>query len=124
MWVISIGIVILSISAFLYVFGPIDHIPRIRAVSKSPDGALVVRVYKKRLSLLPTVRTGILVRILDARQDVLYERIIFEDSWWHHDFEDMYTQIVFEGDEIRIGPKFTPNDYFVIKRTELRVGNP
>jgi len=31
----------------------------------------------------------------------------------------MYSKISFEGGKIRIGPKYTPDEYFVITRQEL-----
>jgi len=122
--IISAVTVILGIGAFTCVIGPIDHVPRLYAFAKSPDGTLIVRVLKKRLSLWPNVRMGILVRISNRQDEVLYERIIFEDSWWDYDIGEMYKQIVFDQDEIRIGPKFTPDDYFVVKKSELRSNTP
>ncbi len=61
------------------------------------------------------------MRIWETNGNLIYDRIIFEDDWWNGDIDDMYSKIVFENDEIRIGPKFTPDDYFVIKKTDLSV---
>jgi hypothetical protein len=116
---ILIPVVITVVWAFTYVVGPLDSVPRLRASAKSPDGLITTRVYKQRLALYPILRVGILVRISDNQEVVLYERVIFEDSWWNEDIGEMYKYIAYEGDEIRIGPKYSPKEYFVIKRSEL-----
>ena len=113
-------IIIASVALLTYVDGPIDRIPRIWASATSPDGTFTVKVYKKRLALLPTNRVGILVRIWNKQGQLVYDRIIFQDNWWYYDIGDMYKNIVFDRDEIRVGPKFTPDDYFVIKKSELK----
>ena len=114
--VILTAAIISGLAILTYVDGPIDHIPRIRVSATSPDGALSVNVYKKRLSIS---RVGILVRISNQRKQLIYDRIIHVDGWWHWDFEGMYSKISFEGEEIRIGPRYSPDEYFVITRQEL-----
>lgn len=114
-------VVITVISLFVYIFGPLDKIPRLRVSAISPDKTLIVKVYKQRLSFYPTLRVGISVNIYDNQNTLLYDKVIFEDGWWNADIGEMYSQISFVNDEIRIGPKFSPDDYYVIKKSELRV---
>ena len=122
--VILTAVIIVGVGIFTYVNGPIDHIPRLRVSATSPDQALTVSVYKKQLAFFPQGRVGILVRVWETNGNLIYDRIIFEDDSWNWDIGDMYSKIAFENDEIRIGPKFTPDDYFVIRKAELRVRKP
>jgi hypothetical protein len=111
-------VVVIVVAAFTYVVGPLDSVPRKRASATSPDGALTVEVFKQRLSLFPKLRVGILVRVTDQTNKLLYEKIIFEEGWWNADIGEMFKQITFSGDEIRIGPMFSPDEYFTIRRPD------
>src|SRR5258705_12400289 len=68
-------VVVIVVTAFTYVVGPLDSVPRKRASATSPDGALTVEVFKQRLSLFPKLRVGILVRVTDQTNKPLYEKI-------------------------------------------------
>lgn len=113
-------IVILGLCGAVRIFGPFDKAPRLRADATSPDQTLRVQVFQKRLSFFPTLRFGILVRVYDNQSNLLYDKIIFEDSWWNEDLGEMYTQIIFDTAEIKIGPKFSPTDYYVIRKSDLK----
>lgn len=74
---------------------------------------------KQGLGRYPS-RAGILVRIHDREEKAVYEKIIFEDGRWDEDVCEMYQRTVFNEAQMLIGPKFTPGDYFVIKRADLK----
>jgi hypothetical protein len=116
--VVTVIAVICSWAA-VNIFGPLDSIPRLRANAVNTDRTLSVKVYKKRLSSFSTTGVGILVRVYDGQNNLLYDKVVFEDGWWDADVGEMYSKIVFAGDEIKIGPKFSPDDYFVIKKSDL-----
>lgn len=112
-------VVIMVIWLFVHIFGPLDNIPRLRVFATSPDKALIVKVFKKRLSFYPSIRVGILVNIHNNQNTLLYDKVIFEDGWWNDDIGEMYSQILFVNEEIWVGPKFSPDDYYVIKKSDL-----
>ena len=62
---------------------------------------------------------GILVRVYDGQNNMVYDKVVFKDGWWDADVGEMYSKILFADNEIKIGPKFSPDDYLVIKNTEL-----
>ncbi|MEQ1643317.1 MAG: hypothetical protein ABL959_07755 [Pyrinomonadaceae bacterium] len=105
----------------IYLTGLIDYIPQLRASAQSPDGELSVSVYQKRMTPRPFfARMGAYVQIIDQKGALVYKKEIYHDD----DFDDTvgvaFKDIVFEGDEIRIGPGvYIPNKYFIIKRSEL-----
>jgi len=113
-------IVIIGFSVFISYFGPLDRAPRLRATGRSPDGELLVKVFKQQQSLFPVFRVGIHVRIYDRQNNLLFDKFIFEDGWWHWDVGDMYSSVEFTKDEIHVGPGYSPGDYYAIKRAELK----
>jgi hypothetical protein len=119
--VIGLLIIIGLIGVFIYHFGPLDSIPRLRASAISPDRSLTVKVYKQRLALYPNLRVGVLVKIYDEEGRKIYDKIIFEDGWWNEDIGEMYTRIMFNDSEILIGPKFSPDEYYIIKKDDLKM---
>src|SRR5262245_44439475 len=63
---------------FHYITGVFDYIPRLRASAKSPDGALTVKVYQKRLMPRPFFpRMGAVARVYDRHGKIIYENIFF-----------------------------------------------
>lgn len=117
-------LVVVAVAILVYgvvrTFGPLDSFSRLRASARSPDGKLTVKVSREMLQHYPSLRVGVFVRVYDDEENLLYERKIFEDGWWDEDLGEMYKKIVFDDQEIRIGPKFDPSDYFVIPKSELR----
>lgn len=116
-------LVVVAVAILVYgvvrTFGPFDSLPRLRASARSPDGKFTVKVFREMVQHYPSLRVGLFVRVYDDKEHLIYERKIFEDGWWDEDFGEMYKNIVFEGEEIRIGPKFDTTDYFVIRKSEL-----
>src|SRR5205814_10334563 len=101
-------------------FGPLDRVPRLRATGRSPDGELLVEVFEQKESVFSSFKIGILVRIYDKRGKLLFDKFIFEDCWWYFDVGDMYSGVEFTNDEIHVGPGYSPEDYFPIKRADLK----
>jgi hypothetical protein len=122
--IVIVIIAIILVWLFFDIVGPLDKIPRLRVSATNQDKTLVVKVYKKRLSFYPKLRVGILVNIYDNQDTLLYDKVIFEDGLWDHDIGEMYSEILFVDDEIWIGPKFTPDEYYVIKKSDLRSITP
>ena len=120
-WLIISLILVCVVGFFVYITGALDYIPRLRASAQSPDGALTVRVYQKRLALRPFFpRMGAIAKVFDQNEKLVYEKTIFSDDDWGNTLGDAYTQIVFVGEEIRISPK--PYDRavpFTIKKADL-----
>lgn len=114
--VVAVAILVFGV---VKTFGPFDSLPRLRASARSPDGKLTVKVFRQMLQHFPSLRVGLFVRVYNDQEKLIYERKIFEDGWWDEDFGEMYKNIVFDGEEIRIGPKFDAADYFVIRKSEL-----
>ena len=121
-YLVTLGVILSLYLGLTYFIGPLDSIPRLRATAQSPDGSLLVNVYKQRLALYPKPRVGILVRIYENGEKLVYEKIIFEDGLWDHDIGEMYQNIYFNDSEILIGPKYSPEENFVIKRADLKAG--
>jgi hypothetical protein len=109
---------LLTLSAFTYFCGPLDHIPRLHASAQSPDGTLTVKVYRQTVSFTRP-EYDVIAKVFDRRGNLVYERKIYQESMWS-ELDNLYRNITFEGDEIHIGPKFSADEYFVIKRSELR----
>lgn len=107
--------VTLLVWVMVRVIGPLDTIPRVRVAATSPDGKFTVQVLQKRLKLFPSLRFGVFVRVTDENQNEIYNRSVFEDSWWSSDLGEMYTRVLFQDDQILVGPKFDANDYLILK---------
>lgn len=121
LYMVSLALfVIASIWLLTYVIGPLDTVPRNRISTESPDQVLTVQVVKKRVSLCP-LRVALIARIYDDKDSLIFEKQIFEDGWWNEDVGEMYSKVVFVGDEILIGPGFSPDEYFIIKKSDLRL---
>lgn len=117
--VLLVLFVIAAVAVVTLVHGPLDPIPRLRASATSPDGSLTVKVYQNRIVLFPPRGVRVVVKVFNKQGETVYEKNVFEDGWWH-DVGLMYNKIDFEADEIRVGPKQRVEDYFVIKRAELK----
>jgi hypothetical protein len=107
---------IICVGGFTYLFGPIDPIPRLHASAESPDREITVKVYRKRVPLWPPA-FAVIAKVYDKRSEVLLEKELYADGWWY-DAEYMYRRITFEGGDILIGPKFSFNEYAVIREAE------
>ena len=109
---------ILCLACFTYFFGPLDSIPRLHASAQSPDGAFTVKVYRKRISLLPSSEIDLVAKVYDRQGNLIFEKKIFQESMWN-ELDNLFRNIFFDGDKIRIGPSFDPDWYYVIGRTDL-----
>src|SRR5689334_7571679 len=107
-----VAFLILCVGGFTYLFGPVDPIPRLHASAESPDGAITVKVYRKRISLRPS-KVAVLASVYDRRGELLFEKEVFADGSWY-DAESMFRRINFGGGEIRIGPQYSPDEFVVI----------
>jgi hypothetical protein len=95
------------VGAIHFVTGVFDYIPRLRAQATSPDGALTVRVYQKRLMPKPFFpRMGAVAKVYDRNGNLVYENIFFRDSDFDDTLASAFKQISFDDDEIVIGPGF------------------
>ena len=107
---------IICVGGFTHLFGPIDPIPRLHASAESPDREVTVKVYRKRVFHWPPA-FAVIARVYYKRGELLFEKELYADGWWY-DAEYMYRRVTFDGGEIRIGPKFSPNEYAVIREAE------
>jgi hypothetical protein len=63
---------------------------------------------------------GALAKILDAKGNLIHEDTFFRDSDWDDTLDGAFTQIVFEGDEIFIGPGFYDRRLvYIIRRSDF-----
>ena len=109
---------ILTVWGFTYFFGPIDSSPRLHASAQSPDGALRVEVYRERVSLPPSPEIHVIAKVFDRQGKLIYEKKIYQEGMWS-ELANLFGNITFEGDEIHIGPKFSANEYMVIRMADL-----
>lgn len=111
-----------AIGLAVYLRGAIDFIPRLRASANSPDGRWTVRVYQQRLVAGPLFpRMGAVARVYDRNEGLVFENIIFDDDDWDDELGGSFNTILFEGEEIRIGPGvYDPKQFFVIKTDDLK----
>lgn len=94
-------------------------VPRLRISATSPDNRLVVKVYRKQLGLIPAAGYEVIVRVSDERDKLLYDRGIFQESGWDAGIGEMYSKVIFVGDDIWVGPKFSPDEFFIIRKSDL-----
>ena len=78
-----------------------------------------MKVYRKRVSLLPS-NVAVIARVYDRRGELLLEKEVFADGW-RYAMDSMFRRITFEGREIRIGPKWSPDEYVMIRGEEYAV---
>lgn len=106
----------------IYAMGLLDYIPQLRASAVSPDGALTVKVYERRLSPRPLfARMGASAKVYDNRGNLVYDNLIYHDDDWDDTVGQAFNQISFEGDEIHIGPGvYDRNKDWIIKRSDLK----
>ena len=109
-------LLVLCVGGFTHLCGPVDSIPRLHASAESPDGAVTVKVYRKRSSLRHP-KVVVLARVYDRRGELLLQKELFEGGWWY-DTELMFRHITFRGGEIRLGPIYGPDQYEVIREAE------
>jgi hypothetical protein len=103
------------------VTGVFDYVPRLRAQATSPDGALIVKVYQKRLMPRPFFpRMGAVAQVYNQSGNLVYQNTFFRDSDLDDTLANAFRQISFEGDEIVIGPGFyDARLVYVIQRSTL-----
>ena len=114
-WVLPL---VLVVGGFAYFCGPLDDVPRLHASAQSPDGAFTVKVYRQRVSLGPP-EIDVIAKVFDPSGKLIYEKRIYQEGMWS-ELEHLFRNITFEGEEIRIGPRWSPNEYVVIKRADLK----
>ena len=112
-------LVFVGVSTIVLVFGPLDKMPRLQTSATSPDKRFHVSVWKRRLSLIPPFRVGLFVQIQNEGGQTVYENKIFEDGFWYEDFGVMYKEILFENEQIKVGPKYVPGEYFTINTQDM-----
>lgn len=115
----ALAVLLVLYLGITYLFGPLDSIPRLHASARSPDGALTVRVYRKRVSLPPSPEIDMIARVYDRQGTLIYEQKIYQEALWS-ELDDLFRNITFEDDEIRIGPKFSPEEYVVIREADFK----
>jgi hypothetical protein len=118
-YLITLVVLLILYLGITYFFGPLDPIPRLHAAAQSPDGALRVGVYRKRVSISPFSQIDVIAKIFDEQNNLIYEKKIFQESMWS-ELDYLFKNITFESDEIRIGPKFSHDEYIVIRKADLK----
>jgi len=116
----AILFLILGVWGFFYFFGPLDSVPRMHASAISPDGSLKVEVYRKRVSLLPNSQIDMIAKVKDGKGNLLYEKVVLQEGMWS-ETENLYLNIVFAGDEIQLRPGWGDDDFYSIRRSDLKV---
>jgi uncharacterized lipoprotein YbaY len=109
---------ILCFAGFTYFFGPLDSFPRLHASAQSPDGTFTVKVYRKRVSLPPSSEIDLIAKVYDRQSNLVFEKKIFQEGMWS-ELNDLFRNIIFDGDKILIGPSFDPDWYYIIERADL-----
>lgn len=110
---------ILCFAGFTYIFGPLDSIPRLHASAQSPDGTLAVKVYRRRTSLPPSSEIDLIAKVYDKQGNLIFEKTIFEEGMWR-ELDNLFRNIVFDNNRVRIGPSFDPDWYYIIERRDLK----
>ena len=123
---LAVGVALTGLLALAYTYfspprdgGPLDLNPRFESSALSPDGALTVRVYRQRVSYPPNSKIDVIVKVLDRRENVLYEKVVITEGAWS-ELNGLFTNIIFEGSQIRVGPSFSHREYHVIERSNLK----
>jgi hypothetical protein len=118
-YLFTLAVLLILYLGITYFFGPLDSIPRLHASTQSPDGALRVEVYRKRTSLPPSPEIDVIAKVYDRQSNLIYEKKIFQEAMWS-ELDNLFRNITFESEEIRIGPKFSPDEYIVIRKADLK----
>ncbi len=123
--VIIASSLILSVWLITYLFGPIDTYPRIYKSFSSPDDALSVAIYRRRVHAIdPLAPVDVLLRVHDAKGHIVYEERLYELDMW----DDLKTDydVTFEPEAIL----FYHLDYHgqrsglrIIKKNQLRINS-
>lgn len=119
---ISVLVFVVLVGALQLGTGVFDFIPRLRAQATSPDGALTVKIYQKRLMPGPLFpRMGAVAKVFDSSGHLVHEDLFFRDSDFDNTLHDAFKQIVFEGEEIVIGPGFYDRSQrYIIRRSDWK----
>jgi hypothetical protein len=86
--------------------GPLDYLPRLESSAQSPDGELIVKIYRRRdPSNSRYVGAEMFAQVSDRNGRLWYQTVIGTEGAWdemNHAFED----IQFKGDSIHISSFF------------------
>jgi hypothetical protein len=118
-YLVAVAVLLMLYLGITYFYGPFDSIPRLHASAQSPDGAFTVKVYRKRVSHPPAPRIDVIAKVFDQQSNLIYEKKIYDEGSWS-ELDNLFRNITFENDEIRIGPKFSPDEYVVIRKLDLK----
>ena len=82
--------------------GPLNYHPELVTTAQSPDGRLLVKVFKQRIPGHSRFVGGeIRVYVYDDQDRLTYEKMIGQDGAWD-ELDNAYEHIQFERDVIRI----------------------
>ena len=101
--------------AYTRTFGPLDTYPRIQQTTESADGNWKFEVYQRKLALLnPLADSEIVFRIMDLRENRLYEQRIWRIvGAWGIKGNGKY-DVRFEKDVIIV------NEFWVVRKNNLK----
>ena len=98
--------------------GPLGYRPQLVSSAKSPDGGLVVKVFRQRNPSYSWWRGAEMhTKIYDRQDKVLYEEMIGSDGAWS-ELDNAFEDIRFDNDVIRISQLWGRS--YLIKQSELR----
>lgn len=102
--------------------GPLDYLPRLESSAESPDGELIVKVYRQRdASNSRYVGAEMFARVYDKNERLLYETVIGTEGAWD-EMNNAFKDIEFKEDTIRISRFF--NKAYVINVPRTHSNNP
>jgi len=97
--------------------GPLGYRPQLVSSAKSPDGGLVVKVFRQRNPSYSWWRGAEMhIKIYDRQDKVLYEEMIGSDGAWS-ELDNAFEDIRFDNDVIRISQLWGRS--YLIKQSEL-----
>lgn len=115
-------ILVFLAGAWAYFLWPVDASPHLYRSAKSPDGVWTVNLYRRHRPPGLGDTVDISVRVYDRQGGLVFERSLYiVDSW--KQAEDYCSDIVFENEEIRLGPGRMYADgpgVFVINTSNLK----
>jgi hypothetical protein len=99
--------------------------PHVYRTATSPDSSWSVTVLRKRSAPPPMEGVDVIVRVRDAKGNILLDRVIdIRDLWT--DVDDRYPDVTCGNDEIMIGPEWWTGKemaYWRLKKTDLEPAN-
>jgi hypothetical protein len=86
--------------------GPLDYLPRLESSAQSPDGELIVKVYRRRDPFNSRyVGAEMFARVSDKNGRLLYQTVIGTEGAWD-EMNNAFKDIEFRVDTIRISSFF------------------